>query len=608
MSYDVRSAIGLAVWLALAVHALPARASAPLDWCAPMAVRADSRWWSYSPCESWWKPDTIARDADFVFGGFATPAAPNAVTPDTWGCTGATSQATSRAYHDDLRARAAARGRTLTIVYMGRFDLVNRAFAAAPGFDASFLVDSAVPFSQALDFFHLDNSVPCTCGCDWGDGPGPASVPPGTRLRDLIDASGGPNAYQSKVYYAIRPSSGGTVEGAPRTFYGSSAIADQTNPAYRAWMIQQTREILVAGGFDAVELNHKLHQYLPTQVPPWWGGPKAPTVEQYLSADDTLWSGRPAHYGYAEYLAGWSALADDLTAAALPFTVLLSTAVWRANDYYDDPATPALDEGTLIRGVARKAKYVFLERNSGVSDAEWAAILLDIQAPGTATVVPVQTGCGFGGPDAPVVSPPALTAGLTVAPEVGATGAYTGTSTSVVPGGTSTGAWDADFWCRCPAPPCGPSDASTRGRTATSWTLPAGLCDAAYTGAPGSYTARARVTRGGVTIDATDRVTICAPACSNGRDDDGDGRVDFPADPGCASAGSPFESPQCKDGRDNDGDGLIDLADPQCSALPANPREVSSCGLGPELAALLAALAGVRVARRRAGRSKSPLE
>ncbi|MCQ4165827.1 Ig domain-containing protein [Tahibacter harae] len=57
------------------------------------------------------------------------------------------------------------------------------------------------------------------------------------------------------------------------------------------------------------------------------------------------------------------------------------------------------------------------------------------------------------------------------------------------------------------------------------------------------------------------------PACSDGVDNDGDGLIDFPADPGCYAANGPgtTENPQCNDGADNDGDGLIDFPnDPQC--------------------------------------------
>lgn len=54
-----------------------------------------------------------------------------------------------------------------------------------------------------------------------------------------------------------------------------------------------------------------------------------------------------------------------------------------------------------------------------------------------------------------------------------------------------------------------------------------------------------------------------ARACENGVDDDGDGRVDFPDDPGCESADDPGEldpatARACSDGVDNDGDGRVD--------------------------------------------------
>jgi hypothetical protein len=60
--------------------------------------------------------------------------------------------------------------------------------------------------------------------------------------------------------------------------------------------------------------------------------------------------------------------------------------------------------------------------------------------------------------------------------------------------------------------------------------------------------------------------------CSDGKDNDGDGLIDYPQDPGCGSARDNDERdeaqspppPQCADGKDNDGDGKIDLADPGC--------------------------------------------
>ncbi len=67
------------------------------------------------------------------------------------------------------------------------------------------------------------------------------------------------------------------------------------------------------------------------------------------------------------------------------------------------------------------------------------------------------------------------------------------------------------------------------------------------------------------------------PACANGEDDDADGYRDFPEDPGCASAGDDDETndaplPQCGDSLDNERDGLVDEEDPGCSSV-ADPSE-----------------------------------
>ncbi len=73
------------------------------------------------------------------------------------------------------------------------------------------------------------------------------------------------------------------------------------------------------------------------------------------------------------------------------------------------------------------------------------------------------------------------------------------------------------------------------------------------------------------------------PACEDGLDNDGDGRADFPADPGCALASDVDEvgPPACLDLHDNDDDGRTDFPlDPGCSsplddseADPARPVE-----------------------------------
>jgi hypothetical protein len=120
------------------------------------------------------------------------------------------------------------------------------------------------------------------------------------------------------------------------------------------------------------------------------------------------------------------------------------------------------------------------------------------------------------------------------------------------------------------------------------------------------------------------------PACSDGADNDGDGAVDHPQDPGCRTAVSATESPQCQDGVDNDTlqdvlrqvdfdggqsihgacaqgrcppgvsdpdrNGVAD-PDPDC-ARRAWRQEQLSCGLGVELAPILTGLRALRRRRR----------
>lgn len=99
------------------------------------------------------------------------------------------------------------------------------------------------------------------------------------------------------------------------------------------------------------------------------------------------------------------------------------------------------------------------------------------------------------------------------------------------------------------------------------------------------------------------------PVCSNGLDDDGDGLIDYQFDPGChgdplgiseVNGGPSFcdlnpddracvdYNPTtyiCSDGKDNDGDGLVDYSDdPGCTSLIDNSEENSTapfCTLNP---------------------------
>jgi uncharacterized repeat protein (TIGR03806 family) len=94
-----------------------------------------------------------------------------------------------------------------------------------------------------------------------------------------------------------------------------------------------------------------------------------------------------------------------------------------------------------------------------------------------------------------------------------------------------------------------------------------------------------------------------SPVCSDGLDNDDDGVADAPFDVGCNGKAAVTERPACADGVDSDGDGRVDFdgglwaglpptaPDPQCKGRPWTAREnPASCGLGFELAPLLAAL------------------
>ncbi|MCA9524757.1 MAG: hypothetical protein KC549_00485, partial [Myxococcales bacterium] len=89
------------------------------------------------------------------------------------------------------------------------------------------------------------------------------------------------------------------------------------------------------------------------------------------------------------------------------------------------------------------------------------------------------------------------------------------------------------------------------------------------------------------------RLTVNAvepPQCRDGRDNDGDGRVDL-ADPGCtesedADEVDPDEAPVCFNDLDDDGDGLVDWpTDPDCVAA-GGPEEAPPCSLNSPIARL----------------------
>jgi cysteine-rich repeat protein len=109
--------------------------------------------------------------------------------------------------------------------------------------------------------------------------------------------------------------------------------------------------------------------------------------------------------------------------------------------------------------------------------------------------------------------------------------------------------------------------------------------------------------------DLSERASSGLP-CDDGVDDDGDGLVDQ-ADPGCRWWSWPREDPKCDNGLDDDGDGGTDWdgagvgpPDPACVGKPWRDRETTGCGLGFEIAPLLAPLLWLRRRRGAAPRGR----
>ncbi len=75
------------------------------------------------------------------------------------------------------------------------------------------------------------------------------------------------------------------------------------------------------------------------------------------------------------------------------------------------------------------------------------------------------------------------------------------------------------------------------------------------------------------------QVFVSNAQCSDGFDNDGDGKKDFPQDNGCTSATDDDEydssfRPQCQDGIDNDGDGKVDFPlDQGCASFDDNNEQ-----------------------------------
>ncbi|MEO8704209.1 MAG: hypothetical protein ABI867_29420 [Kofleriaceae bacterium] len=113
------------------------------------------------------------------------------------------------------------------------------------------------------------------------------------------------------------------------------------------------------------------------------------------------------------------------------------------------------------------------------------------------------------------------------------------------------------------------TSAGTYTLTTTGVIAPGGSCESQL------FTDGVIVCGAGFTCDGTAGARTCRTECSDGIDNNGDGKIDFPEDPGCATPGDNDENtvcpgvdcPACSDTIDNDGDGDIDFPDdPSCNS------------------------------------------
>lgn len=385
--------LGMALVAGAAASASPPEPVRQFDWCSEVVVRPDQRRRSDgSGCVIEWPDDAIAAGAGVVLlGDWGDTSEPVFVHPPS-ACGVRQTHADNGRYVARLRALRAKRGGSpLLVVHMHRFDLVGDTQAALPGFQADFLLSTDRPWSEVTEFFAKDGSPQCgNEGCRWSHAFGGwEDRGRGTWLRDWIDKSGGRRRHESVVYYLVRAAQ------VQRLFWPTAAIADLRNPAYRAWRVAEAKRAIALGGYDAVLLNQKFHQY--QEGPHWIGGPHAPNAEALRRiGDDTLWSAKPRGYGYPEYVEGYAALAADLRAAGVPYQFEMRSWPWLPREA-DDPATPDRDEAHMIREVALGARIALLDAGRGVDRAGFSKFADELRRAGVHVVV-IRPECGFGHP------------------------------------------------------------------------------------------------------------------------------------------------------------------------------------------------------------------
>ena len=223
----------------------------------------------------------------------------------------------------------------------------------------------------------------------------------GRTLSALLDHLE-PGLGEAAVYQVY--SRGGSSQ---QLWYPVAAIADLTDPSYRAWRVAYERLVIDEHGAHGLSAQHKVHQYrksdgtgdeqLYVDMGDGIGGMDSTACAGATGTVDTLaeldagdcdsHSGpaRKANgdtYGYSAYAHGYAALSRDRVAAGIPYLMRSASPYWWEGcttmnadftgsgcaDDYDLASTPSVNENALLREIAMRSEILNIDRQGKPAD------------------------------------------------------------------------------------------------------------------------------------------------------------------------------------------------------------------------------------------------
>jgi hypothetical protein len=282
-----------------------------------------------------------------------------------------------------------------------RWDLVTWTEMQIEGFSPSFLIETnPANYDAVQKWIATDTSKVCADagGCSWSDSyagwtNGWNGKDLGLRLKDQLDALGGPDAHKKYAYYMTRPISS--------RLYPDAVLADMSDDAYVRWRIARVKKILAEIGQPnvIVLLNQKLGQRFQGNRGQKFNAyvlARCPTVTDFVWATfDAVYDTTPDHAAtnprqtacnvpwtqggnaggrvgggggytadliaagvtYERYVLSLENVADELKAAGLPYA--WETGGGEFQGYWDSDPTPT-DEDAVLRQIALGAKFVIV--------------------------------------------------------------------------------------------------------------------------------------------------------------------------------------------------------------------------------------------------------